>query len=472
MPTYRPIRGVTIPRLLTFSLACALCLSGSGFLHAQGSQAKTTAPDHFDLLPAGRDAYLHYAAETDRMLRQDVLDVWFPRAIDDTNGGFYADFTRDWQRSPSHGKFSVFQGRMTWVAAEVVLRRPELREQYLPYVRHGVDYLGNTMWDKQDGGFYWGLSDDGKVSPQFTDGKHLYGISFCIYGLAAAYQATHDPRALALAKQAFLWTDKHAHDKVNGGYYEWLTRDGTPVQAKPYDAVVRDGPVGGFPVGYKSMNTHIHLLESFTQLYAVWKDPVLKQRVAELLHVVRDKVSVQPGAMNLYFTNDWHAVPEHDSYGHDIEATYLMQEASDAIGETDKSRTEHVGRMLADHALQYGWDDAHGGIYHSGSFSGKPDDLLKEWWVEMETLNTLLLLHERYGKETDVYWRDFQKQWQYIQRYQVDAEFHGDYELIRPDGTPTTTGKGRMWKAAYHDGRALLNVNERLKRLAAAAPAN
>ena len=99
MPTYRPIRGVTIPRLLTFSLACALCLSGSGFLHAQGSQAKTTAPDHFDLLPAGRDAYLHYAAETDRMLRQDVLDVWFPRAIDDTNGGFYADFTRDWQRS-------------------------------------------------------------------------------------------------------------------------------------------------------------------------------------------------------------------------------------------------------------------------------------------------------------------------------------------------------------------------------------
>ena len=135
--------------------------------------------------------------------------------------------------------------------------------------------------------------------------------------IAVSYtHLTHDPRALALAKQAFLWTDKHAHDKVNGGYYEWLTRDGTPVQAKPYDAVVRDGPVGGFPVGYKSMNTHIHLLESFTQLYAVWKDPVLKQRVAELLHVVRDKVSVQPGAMNLYFTNDWHAVPEHDSYGH------------------------------------------------------------------------------------------------------------------------------------------------------------
>jgi mannobiose 2-epimerase len=348
-------------------------------VHAQAAAPKAAAPDHFDLLPTGKDAYLHYAAETDRMLRQDVLDVWFPRAIDEENGGFYADFTRDWHRAPSHGKFSVFQGRMTWIAAEVVMRRPELREQYLPYVAHGVDYLANTMWDKQDGGFYWGLSDDGKVSPQFTDGKHLYGISFCIYGLAAAYQATHDPRALALAKEAFRWTDKHAHDPVNGGYYEWLTRDGTPVQAKPYDAVVRDGPVGGFPVGYKSMNTHIHLLESFTQLYAVWKDPVLKQRVAELLHVVRDKVSVQPGAMDLYFTNDWHAVPEHDSYGHDIEATYLMQEASDAIGETDKSGTEHVGRMLADHALQYGWDDAHGGIYHSGSFNSKPDDLLKEW---------------------------------------------------------------------------------------------
>ena len=450
------------------TLACAVAVSAQ-----HRPQAPAPVPDPITYLPAGRDAYRHFAGETEKMLRQDVLDVWYPRAIDMTNGGFYADFARDWSRQPSHGKFSVFQGRMTWVAAEVVLRRPALKAQYLPYVRHGADYLENVLWDKQDGGFFWGLADDGSISPAFTDNKQLYGISFGIYGLAAAYQATHDARELDLAKRAFRWTDEHAHDKEHGGYYEWLTRGGTPMQAEPYAAVVHVVANTDFPVGYKSMNTHIHLLESFSQLLEVWPDPVLRARVAELEHLVRDVITVQPGCMNLFLTNDWHAVPDHDSYGHDVEATYLLDEAAAVLTRAgappspqERDRTERVGRMLVDHALAYGWDAAHGGLYHSGSFNGRPDDLLKEWWVEMESLNSLLLLHERYGKTTDVYWRAFQLQWQYIQRYQVDHEMHGEYELIQADGTPLFTSKGQMWKASYHEARALMNVTERLERMA------
>ena len=94
----------------------------------------------------------------------------------------------------------------------------------MPIVHHGVEYLNNVLWDKEYGGFYWGVSDDGKISPAFTDGKHLYGISFDIYGASAAYQATKDPKALELAQKAFRWTDEHAHDAKNGGYFEWLTQ--------------------------------------------------------------------------------------------------------------------------------------------------------------------------------------------------------------------------------------------------------
>lgn len=407
------------------------------------------------------------------MLQADVLDVWYPRAVDTVHGGFNASFSGDWSSLQSHGKFSVFQGRMTWVAAQVVLRRPSLREQYLPYVRHGADYLANVLWDKRDGGFFWGLADDGSISPIFTDHKELYGISFCIYGLAAAYQATHDSRDLELAQSAFRWTDEHAHDSKNGGYFEWLTRDGTPVQAEPYASTVATTSASNFPIGYKSMNTHIHLLESFTQLLSVWPDATLRSRVVELQHLVRDTITVEPGAMNLYFTNAWKAVPENDSYGHDVEVTYLIDEAEEVLSRTgaplsvaERRRTEKVGRMLMDHALAYGWDKAHGGLYHSGPFAGKPADLLKEWWVQMESLNTLLLLHERYGQTTDVYWKAFQLQWQWIQRYQVDHKFHGEYELIKPDGTPVSDAKGSIWKAAYHESRALMNVSERLQRLA------
>ncbi len=450
-----------------------LLLTTASGLNAQRAPAPPITPDAITYLPAGKAAYQHFAAESETMLQQDVLGVWYPRSIDAVHGGFNADFARDWTPLPSHGKFSVFQGRMTWVAAQVVLHRPAQSAQYLPYVRHGADYLRNTLWDKQNGGFFWGLADDGSVSPAFTDNKQLYGISFGIYGLAGAYQATHNPADLDLAKRAFRWTDQHARDARNGGYFEWLTRAGTPLQAAPYEAVIRSLPGTDFPIGYKSMNTHIHLLESFTELLKVWPDSTLRERVHELQHLVRDVITVQPGAMNLYLTNDWHAVPDHDSYGHDVEATYLLDEAEQALAEhgappsaADRERTEKVGRMLVDHALAYGWDSAHGGLHHSGPFAGKPDDLLKEWWVQMESLNTLLLLHERFGRTTDIYWKAFQLQWQWIQRYQVDHEFHGDYELIKPDGVPLSLTKGRIWKASYHEARALMNVKQRLDSLA------
>ena len=453
--------------------ASALLLGTAPMVSAQRPPVPVLTPDAITYAPAGPEAYARYARETEAMLHTDVLDVWYPRSVDNAHGGFHAEFARDWSALPSRGKFSVFEGRMTWVAAEVVLRRPALRDAYLPIVRHGADYLVDVLWDKRAGGFFWGLADDGSVSPAFTDQKQLYGISFCIYGLAAAYQATHDERYLEAAKRGFRWADEHAHDTAHDGYFEWLTRDGTPIQAEPYAATVRTIVGTDFPVGYKSMNTHIHLLESFTELLGVWPDGTLRARVAELEHLVRDVITVQPGAMNLYLTNDWRALPDHDSYGHDVEATYLIDEAGAALGRAgaelsaaERERTERVGRMLMDHALAYGWDAAHGGLYHSGPFAGRPDDLLKEWWVQMESLNTLLLLHERYGRTTDVYWRAFQLQWQWIRRYQVDSEFHGEYELIRADGTPVGTAKGRMWKASYHEARALMNVSDRLNRLA------
>jgi mannobiose 2-epimerase len=422
-------------------------------------------------LEPGRETYLKLANETEVALKQDVLDVWFPRTVDEDHGGFRSEFGPDWTPGRSGGKFSVFQGRMTWVSAQVAMRRPELRDPYLAYTRHGVQFLNDVMWDKEYGGFYWGLGDDGQVLPfpGFTDGKHLYGIAFCIYGAAGSYQATKDPKALDLAQRGFRWSEEHAHDAKNGGYFEWLSRAGKPAQADPdSSAMLKPGP-NPFPPGYKSMNTHIHLLEAFAQLYEVWKDDTLRQRLEELLLIVRDKISVEPGVMNLYFTDNWRAIPDHDSYGHDVEAGYLMLEAEDALGVPHAPKTERMARMFVDHALAYGWDENLGGFYRDGTTFGPAEDKQKEWWVQVEGLNALLLMHEKYGKETDRYFKAFQLQWRFIRDYQIDAEYHGLYEMIGVDGKPTNPGKGRIWKAAYHDGRAFLNVTERLRKMAEAA---
>lgn len=436
---------------------------------AQAPKEQRTTGDRSATLPATPESYRRLAAETETMLHHDVLDPWYPRAMDEEHGGFYADFDRKWRPLPSHGKFSVFQARMTWTAATVAIRRPNLRAQYLPYMRHGLSYLENTLWDKQYGGFLWGLADDGRPSPQYGDGKHLYGISFCVYALSAAYKADPDPKTLAFAQQAFAWIEEHAHDDVNDGYYEWLTREGKPMLVPPYQAELEFRYGADSPVGYKSMNTHIHMLEAYTELYGVWKDERVRRRVDELLTIVRDRIAVQPGAMNLYFTPDWRPIPGHDSYGHDVETTYLMDEAATSLGRSSDPKTRAVGRMMVDHALSYGWDKAEGGLFESGAAFGKPGDLLKEWWVQMESLNALLLMHELYGAQNPRYWEAFQQQWTWVRTHQVDAEFGGEYNQIKPDGQPVSPVKGSPWKASYHESRALLNVNDRLRALAGSA---
>ncbi len=450
-----------------FMVAALACVLGSSSLGQELSKPSTDRPKAIRYLEPTRRNYLKFADEVEGALRRDVLDVWFPRTVDDENGGFRSEFGRDWKPGGrSGGKFSVFQGRMTWIASQVAMRRPEMKERFLPIARHGVEYLYNTLWDKQYGGFYWGLDDMGRISPFYTDGKHLYGISFAIYGAAAAYGASKDPKALELAQKAFRWVDEHAHDAKNGGYFEWLTRDGKVVEGNPDAVTVQGVPVSSFPIGYKSMNTHIHLLESFTQLYEVWKDDTLRQRLEELLAINRDKVCMQPGVMSLYFTNDWRPFPDHDSYGHDIETAYLMLEAEDVLGHGHDPKTEHMAKLLVDHALANGWDETHGGFYQDGTTFGKPESRQKEWWVQMEGLNSLLLMHEKYGSQTDIYFKAFQLQWHFIKTYQIDGEFHGVYQMVGPDGEPVDPNKGRIWKAAYHDGRAFLNVSERLRKLA------
>ena len=436
-----------------------MCIGWPCFAQAPSAESASAT------LKPTRQTYLRLAAEVTNALHSDVLDVWFPRSVDARFGGFHSHFGRDWRELPSDGKFSVFQGRMTWVAAQVVSREPAMKDQFVPIVHHGVDFLANVMWDKQDGGFFWGLDDQGRITSAFGDEKELYGIGFCIYGAAAAYQATGDPKALEIAKQGFLWTDKHAHDSVHGGYFEWLSRDGMPVVPHVADGMVETNAIG--PINYKSMNTHIHLLEAFTQLYAVWPDPTLRSRLEELLVIVRDKICVEPGVMNLYFTNAWQPIPDHDSYGHDVETAYLMLETDEALHGAAEAKTERMARMLVDHALAYGWDQKNGGFFREGTTFGKPEDTMKEWWVQVEGLNALLMMHERYGKQDSVYFERFLQQWAFIRNHTIDGQFHGDYNLTTADGTPVTEDKGSNWKAAYHDGRAFWNVSDRLRKLAA-----
>ena len=302
---------------------------------------------------------------------------------------------------------------------------------------------------------------DGNVDARLGDEKHIYGISFVIYAASKLRAVAADDLALKAARDAFDWLEAHAHGAGRGGYFEALTRDGTPIitcdECLP---IARRQDRLGISYGFKTMNSHIHLLEALAELSRVDSRPIVRERLREVFQIVRDRIAVEPGALNLYLTRDWRAIPAHDSFGHDIETAYLLVEAADALGMAGDEPTWTVARRLVDHALDWGWDDENGGFYDKGeSFAGAAFDTTKVWWTQAEGLNALLVMDKKYGGKTDRYARAFQKQWDFIQAHMIDPAHGGWFPETQRDGTLHGDGaKANPWKANYHTSRAMMNV--------------
>jgi mannobiose 2-epimerase len=310
------------------------------------------------------------------------------------------------------------------------------------------------MWDSVDGGFFWLVSRGGVVRPE-PDGriiKRAYGNAFGIYGLAEYYAESHDAAALDLAQRAFRWLDRHAHDPVHAGYFQYMERDGTPLP----DGYQHDPP--------KDQNSSIHIMEAFTELYRVWPDSVLRARLAEMLVLIRDRIRTDPGYLHLFFSADWTPIVngpsplDHISYGHDVETAYLLLEASQALGLRDDTLTLHFAKQMVDHALATGWDTAVGGFYDEG-YGTKITRPTKNWWAQAEGLNALLLMADLFPADPHGYYACFLKQWSYVDTYLIDHTYGGWYEGGLDKEPERRRGlKAHIWKAAYHDGRALMNV--------------
>jgi cellobiose epimerase len=403
----------------------------------------------------------------DELVRTELTQHWYPHAVNRRRGGFHQTMARDWSLRPDEDVFLVYQARMTWTAAAFAGYSPAHRQEFEGYARHGIEFLDQVMRDKDLGGFHWVLGPDGRLDAARGDEKHVYGIAFVIYAASKVRELLGDEQSLRVARDAFDWLEEHAHDATHGGYFEALRRDGTPIVVwNPDQPISRRVDRLGIYFGYKTMNVHIHLLEALTELSKIDDRPVVKERLSEVFAIVRDRIAVEPGALNLYLTRDWRAIPAHDSFGHDIETAFLLIEAAHALGKPEDPKAWQVARMLVDHALDWGWDGEHGGFYDKGeSFAGAAFDRKKVWWTEAEGLNALLLLDQKYGKGTDRYWKAFLKQWGFIEKHMLDPQHGGWYSETTENGTLSGgDGKANPWKANYHTSRALMNVARMLKQ--------
>lgn len=412
------------------------------------------------------------STQIEQVLWEEMAPAWYPRVLDTVDGGYLSNFDYQWQPFGQQRKMIVTQARHVWSASK--LAEAGSREEYFATIAaHGVDYLQESMWDKENGGFYTLVDKQG--TPIDFDGKgeilkHAYGNSFAIYGLSAFAKLTGDAGALDLAKEAFHWLETHSHDSLRKGYYQFMEPDGTPLQ---------EGFNGVPP---KDQNSSIHLLEAFTELYQLWPDPLVKERLEEMLLLVRDDITHEDGYLRLFFSEDWvpfvyednsletlkqNAYLDHVSFGHDIETAYLLMEASEVLyGEVD-SLTMQRAKIMTDHSLRHGFDTSVGGLYDRGYYLDGQMHIIKdtkEWWGQSETLNTLLIMSQLYPDDPMDYEEKFIQQWIYIDKYLLDHQRGGWYigGLDKEEGAQKAIKSG-IWKGAYHTVRALLNCFNHLQ---------
>jgi mannobiose 2-epimerase len=405
-----------------------------------------------------------------------LLDKWYPHSIDTVHGGFLSTFTFDFKPTGDQNKMIVSQARHVWTTARAAMAYPD-RDYYLKASAHGARFLKDVMWDKTYGGFHQLVSRQGEVIAEGEEQKTAYGNAFGIYGLAAYVMASGDTAALALAKKAFMWLEDYSHDPVHKGYFQHLRRDGSVIKRDESVPSTSD-------LGYKDQNSSIHLLEAFTELYQVWPDPLVGERLREMLVLIRDTITTEKGYLTLFLHPDWTPVSfrdstrevimkhhnlDHVSFGHDVETAYLLLEASHVAGIENDTATMRKARRMVDHALLNGWDSVAGGFYDEGYyFRDEPAITIirdtKNWWAQAEGLNTLLLMADLYPDAEQDYFGKFRMMWNYIDKNLIDHE-HGEWYPGGLDKQPQlkTALKGHIWKACYHQYRSMENSVKRLR---------
>jgi mannobiose 2-epimerase len=416
---------------------------------------------------------LTLATTIEKSIKTELLNKWYPQVVDTVYGGYLTTFSYDFKPIGPQDKMIVTQARHLWSSSKASVDYPE--EKKFPLCAlHGFHFLKDVMWDKMYGGFYWLVDRRGNVK---DDQKTAYGNAFAIYSLSAYAMAFHDTAALSLAKRSFFWLEEHSHDPVNKGYFQNMKRDGTVIKRTNTMPSTAE-------TGYKDQNSSIHLLEALAELYQAWPNPLVKERLLEMLVLIRDTITSGKGNLRLFFQPDWTPVSfrdssemvimkhhglDHVSFGHDIETAYLMLEASHVAGLTPDETTLKVAKQMVDHTLLNGWDKQAGGFYDEGYYFKNKTSITiikdtKNWWAQAEGLNTLLIMADLFPNDERLYYQKFEKLWEYINANLIDHQY-GEWYQGGLDKEPEQKQglKGHIWKASYHQYRALSNCVKRLR---------
>jgi cellobiose epimerase len=404
----------------------------------------------------------HWQRELDLELK-DILAYW-QRHAPDPNGGFYGTVGYDNQPQPNSAKGVVLNSRILWTFSAAA-RHTQHHDQYLPLAKRAFEYLNTYFRDQQHKGVFWML--DAKGSPA-DDSKQLYGQAFAVYGLSEYYRVSRHKPALEFAQEVYRAMVEHAFDRDparHGGFTEAFARDWS--EAKSYAIARKDNGES------KTMNTHLHILEAFVNLLRVWPDPQLKTQVRGLIrNFLEQIIDPKTHRMILFQGANWEPRRTGISYGHDIEASWLLLEAAEVLHEADLITRVRKESVLMARATLSGVDPDGGMNYeYEGPDEAKPlQDRAnghwnreRSWWVMAEAMvgfmNAYQLTKEKPFLEESA------RSWEYTKKHLLDHKRGEWFQGVDETGKVRGNTKISPWKCPYHNGRACIEMSERISKL-------
>lgn len=390
-----------------------------------------------------------FKKEMQDVLTGNILPFWIDKMVDHENGGFYGRIDGHGNLHADAEKGGILNARILWTfsAAYRVLGKSE----YLEMATKAKDYIIAHFIDREYGGTYWSLDCQG--NPKDTK-KQFYAIGFMIYGLSEYVRATGDKEALDYAIQLFDCIEEHSLDVIYNGYIEACTREWGEIADMRLSELDANYP--------KSQNTHLHIIEPYANLYRVWKDERLEKALRNMINIFTDKIlNPETNHLDLFFEKDWTRGAGHlESYGHDIECSWLMHEAALVLGDAEVlKKVEEIVPLVAK-ASEKGLNPDGSMIHEANLDTGHVDDDL-HWWVQAEAVVGFYNIYQHFGDESAL---DKSLQcWQYIKDNLIDYEGGEWYWSRRPDGTLNLDDdKAGFWKCPYHNGRMCLEIIERI----------
>lgn len=384
-----------------------------------------------------------------------LIDFWMKYSPDAKNGGFIGTIDRNNQQVSSQ-KSMVSTARTLWgfsTAIHFIKENPELAsEAYrLPELerlcKRAFNYITEHFWDQTHGGVYWNVTAEGE--PANTT-KAMYAHSFFVYGMSEYYRATGLKPALEWAQKGFRAIVENAYDQKNGGYIEGFAENWSDTT----DYVLSKGELR------KSMNTHLHLLECFANLYRVDKSETVRFHLEHCLKIMLDRIiGPDKTRMTLFFTEDWTPKDKTISYGHDIEASWLVLESSEILGDEHyieycKTKCLAMAKDAAD-----GLREDYGMIYEIDHETGH-GKFSRDWWVMAEAMVGFCNAWQLSGKIH--FLEKSENSWRFIKEYLIDHEGGEWFGGVDADHNITSFTKGNPWKAPYHNVRACLEIYRRI----------